>query len=210
MAYPVASDPVPPNASTARRTPRTARRGATIAGLLGLVLLMCCALSGCQGTASGDVPAAAGGHTSIAPSAGQVALSVPVELRQVLETAPCTTQNPSTTTSSPATTVLRDVDGVDCYQVTAPLMVFQQLDAITVTTQPPASQYVISMTLTTSDTQAFAALTAQHDRQQLAYVVRDTVLSAQTIAQPITNGVVQLQGNFSQDDANRLVRQITS
>jgi preprotein translocase subunit SecD len=66
------------------------------------------------------------------------------------------------------------------------------------------------MTLTPSDAQNFASLTEQHDRQQLAYVVRGTVLSTQAIAQPVTNGVLQLQGNFSQDDANRLVRQITS
>jgi preprotein translocase subunit SecD len=99
---------------------------------------------------------------------------------------------------------------VDCYQVTAPLMVFQQLNAISVTNQPPASQYAITMTLTRSDAQTFAALTAQHDQQPIAFVVRGTVLASQTIAQPVTSGLVQLQGNFTQDDANRLVRQITS
>jgi preprotein translocase subunit SecD len=171
-----------------------------------LALLVC----GCQGAGSADMPAVSAGNAAATPSAGQVALSVPVELREVLQSAPCTTQNPVTTTSSAADTVLRDVDGVDCYQVSPPLMEFQQLDAINVASQPPASQYVISMTLTPSDAQNFASLTEQHDRQQLAYVVRGTVLSTQAIAQPVTNGVLQLQGNFSQDDANRLVRQITS
>ena len=214
MAHPVASETVHPNASTARRTPRTARRSA-IARLLGLVLLACAVLSGCQAATSSDVPAASAGHVSTTSSAGQVALSVPVELRQVLETAPCTSQSPAQSPSQPTTsgsssTVLRDVDDVDCYQVTVPLMTFQQLNAISVTNQPPASQYSITMTLTSSDAQSFAALTAQHAQQQFAFVVRGTVLSAETIAQPVTNGVVQLQGNFTQDDANRLVRQITS
>ncbi|HEY2701911.1 MAG TPA: hypothetical protein VGJ45_41105 [Pseudonocardiaceae bacterium] len=210
MAHPVASETVHPNASTARRTPRTARRSA-MACLLGLALLGCAVLSGCQAATSSDVPAASAGHVSTTSSAGQVALSVPMELRQVLETAPCTSQSPSQpTTSGSSSTVLRDVDDVDCYQVTVPLMTFQQLNAISVTNQPPASQYSITMTLTASDAQSFAALTAQHAQQQLAFVVRGTVLSAETIAQPVTNGVVQLQGNFTQDDANRLVRQITS
>ena len=210
MAHPVASEPVHPNASTARRTPRTARRGAS-ACLLGLVLLGSAVLTGCEGTANGDVPAASAGHASSPSSAGQVALAVPVELRQVLQTAPCTSQSPSQpTTSASSSMMLRDVDGVDCYQVTAPLMALQQLNAITVTNQPPASQYAITMTLTSSDAQTFATLTAQHGQQQLAFVVRGTVLSTETIAQPITNGVVRLQGNFTQDDANRLVRQITS
>jgi preprotein translocase subunit SecD len=176
-----------------------------------LVLLGCAVLSGCQAAMSADVPVASTGHASATPSTGQVALSVPVELRQVLETSPCTSQSPSqpTTSATPAT-VLRDVDGVDCYQVTAPLMTLQQLNAINVTNQPPTSQYAITMTLTSSDAQNFAALTAQHAQQQLAFVVRGTVLSTAAIAQPVTNGVVQLQGNFTQDDANRLVRQITS
>jgi preprotein translocase subunit SecD len=182
-----------------------------MACLLGLALLGCAVLSGCQAATSSDVPAASAGHVSTTSSAGQVALSVPMELRQVLETAPCTSQSPSQpTTSGSSSTVLRDVDDVDCYQVTVPLMTFQQLNAISVTNQPPASQYSITMTLTASDAQSFAALTAQHAQQQLAFVVRGTVLSAETIAQPVTNGVVQLQGNFTQDDANRLVRQITS
>jgi preprotein translocase subunit SecD len=184
-----------------------------IAVLLGMALLVCTALSGCQ-AATNDAPAASPGHASGTTSAGRVVLAVPVELRQVLGTAPCTQQTPSQPTSSTTSTgapiTLHDVDGVDCYQVSGPLMEFQQVNAINVASQPPASQWVISMTLTPSDAQAYAALTAQHTQQQLAFVVRGTVLSTQAIAQPATGGVVQLQGNFTQDDANRLVRQITS
>jgi preprotein translocase subunit SecD len=182
--------------------------------LLGMVLLACGLLSGCQ-AANGDVPAASGGRASGTPSSGQVALAVPVELRLVLGTSPCT-QTPSTTTTSAIATTpsapatMHDVDGVDCYQVSAPLMELQQLNTIGVASQPPASQWVITMTMTSPDAQTFAALTTQHDQQQLAFVVRGTVLSTQTVAQPITNGIVQLQGNFTQDDANRLVHQITS
>ena len=179
-----------------------------MAALLGSALLGCAVLTGCQAAASGDVPVASAGHASTTSSAGRVALSVPMELREVVGTAPCTSQSPSQSTTS--ATVLRDVDGVDCYQVTAPLMTLQQLDAISATNQPPASQYAITMTLTSSDAQNFATLTQQHDQQELAFVVRGTVLSTETIARPITNGIVQLQGNFTQDDANRLVRQITS
>ena len=158
------------------------------------------------------------------PTAGQVALAVPVELRRVLGTAPCTPQtaSPTTTSATSATeaalaepvssapTILHDVDGVDCYQVSVPLMELQQLDVISVASMPPASQWVITMKMTTSDAQSFAALTTERTQQQLAFVVRGTVFATQAIAAPITNGVVQLQGNFTQDDANRLVRQITS
>ena len=208
MNDPRASEPMHPNASPARR-------GAMIAILSGMALLVGSALSGCQGTTD-DTPAAAGGHASAPTSAGQVALAVPVELRQVLGSSPCTPQTASPTTTSaiatsPGTPItLHDVDDVDCYQVSGPLMELQQLDAISVASQPPASQWVITMTLTPSDAQSFAALTAQHDQQELAYVVRGTVLSTQTLTQPITSGTVQLEDNFTQDDANRLVRQITS
>jgi preprotein translocase subunit SecD len=190
--------------------------------LLGMVLLVCSVLSGCQ-AATSDAPTASGPHAT--STAGQVALAVPVELRQVLGSAPCTQQTPSPATTSTtsateagavvakpvstAPTTMHDVDGVDCYQVTVPLMALQQLDTISVTSQPPATQWVIAMTMTSADAQSFAALTAERTQQQLAFVVRGTVLATQTIAAPVTNGVVQLQGNFTQDDATRLIRQIT-
>jgi preprotein translocase subunit SecD len=188
--------------------------------LLGMVLLVCSVLTGCQGTTS-DAPTASGPRPNAA--AGQVALAVPVELRQVLSSAPCAPQTSSPTTTSAASateavvakpvstapTTMHDVDGVDCYQVSVPLMALQQLDTISVTSQPPASQWVITMTMTSADAQSFAALTAERTQQQLAFVVRGTVLATQTISAPITNGVVQLQGNFTQEDAKRLIRQIT-
>ncbi len=215
MIDPVVSQPMqaPKTASTARRsTTRTARRGATIAFLLGTVLLSCTALTGCEAASGANTPNnAASGHASGTPTVGQVPLAVPVELREVLGTSPCTRQNPSPTTTSTASTsaVLRDVDGVDCYQVSPPLMELQQLDSINVTNQPPATQWVITMTMTASDAKSFATITTQHSREQFAFVVRGTVLSTQTIDSPVTDGTVQLDGNFTQDDANRLVRQIT-
>lgn len=226
MSDPRAAESMHPNASTARRsTTRPARRGAMITILLGMVLLVCSVLTGCQ-AATSDAPTASGPHPTAA--AGQVALAVPVELRQVLASAPCTPQTSSPTTTSVASatsateagavvakpvsttpTTMHDVDGVDCYQVSVPLMALQQLDTISVTSQPPASQWVITITMTAPDAQSFAALTAERAKQQVAFVVRGTVLATQTITAPITNGVVQLQGNFTQDDAKRLIRQIT-
>jgi hypothetical protein len=194
-----------------------------IAILLSMVLPVCSALTGCQAATGASAPAASG-HAGSTPTVGQVALAVPVELREVLGTSPCTPQTPGPTTTSAASTVkagavaqpvsgaptvLRDVDGVDCYQVSPPLMELQQLDSINAVNQPPATQWVITMTMTTSDAKTFAALTTQHNREQFAFVVRGTVLSTENLLSPITNGVVQLGGDFTQDDANRLVRQIT-
>ncbi len=225
----VASTPTRNAATGRRRTRRPARRGGGRTVLLGIVLLLSgFLLAGCQAAVSGDTPTAAGGRTSVATVAGQVALAVPVELRQVFATSPCTTGTPVPTTTSVTEansaasgtqlplndaaippTILHDVDGVDCYQVGAPLLVLQQLDSIGVSSQPPASQWVITMTLTPSDAQSFATVTEAHAGQQFAFVVRDTVLSAQSIQQSITNGTVQIAGDFSQEDANRLMRQIT-
>jgi hypothetical protein len=196
-----------------------------IAILLGMVLPVCSALTGCQAATGADAPAASG-HAGTTPTVGQVPLAVPVELREVLGTSPCTPQTPGPTTTSAtsstakagsalvqpvsaAPTILRDVDGVDCYQVSPPMMELQQLDSINVVNQPPATQWVITMTMTSSDAKTFAVLTTQHDREQLAFVVRGTVLSTENLLSPVTNGVVQLGGDFTQDDANRLVRQIT-
>ena len=85
MAHPVASDRCTrthrPHAEHPER-----RDVAPCAGLLGSVLLGCAVLTGCQAATSDNVPSVAAGHASTASSAGQVALAVPVELRQVLET----------------------------------------------------------------------------------------------------------------------------
>ena len=200
--------------------------------LLGLVLLVCSALTSCQAATGANAPDAASGHAGTTPTVGQVPLAVPVELREVVGTSPCTPQTPGPTTTSATSatsastatamagavlatpmssvpTILRDVDGVDCYQVSPPLLELQQLDSINVASQPPAAQWVITMTMTASDAKSFAVITTQHSREQLAFVVRGTVLSTQNVLSPITNGIVQLDGNFTQDDANRLVRQIT-
>ncbi|TDP91965.1 SecDF P1 head subdomain-containing protein [Labedaea rhizosphaerae] len=68
--------------------------------------------------------------------------------------------------------------------------------------------WVVTVRLTSAGAAAFGQLTSAHVNQQLAIVVDDVVVSAPTIQSAITDGVVQISGTFTQDEATGLADSI--
>ena len=68
--------------------------------------------------------------------------------------------------------------------------------------------WVVTVRLTSAGAAEFAQLTSAHVNQQLAIVVDNVVVSAPVIQAAITDGVVQISGTFTQDDATRLADSI--
>lgn len=213
-----------PRSPAAPIDPRPKRRPSRRSGwIIGLGMLAMAALAGCQSTVDGQAASAAGSTTQQAQSApaGPVQLSVPIELRGVGQQyqcqAPTTSPQPTSVPSSgfgsmgQPTAVMHDLNGTNCYTVTQPLLVLQSLASISVVQAQPTggNDWGIDLKLAPRDRQAFATLTQARVGTQIALVVRGAVLSAPTIEQPIVNGDVQISGDYSQDDARRIVRQIT-
>jgi len=76
------------------------------------------------------------------------------------------------------------------------------------------SGWVVQLGLDQAGTQLFGTLTtklaaSQPPRNQLAVVVGSKVVTAPTVNGPITAGQVQIYGNFTQKDAEKLVADIT-
>lgn len=74
--------------------------------------------------------------------------------------------------------------------------------------QAQYQSWVVTVRLTSAGAAAFSQLTSAHVNEQLAIVVDDVVVSAPTIQSAINDGVVQISGNFTQDEATRLADSI--
>jgi hypothetical protein len=172
------------------------------------------ALAGCQSVAAGTTHTAVhAGMAAPTSAAGRVPLAVPVELRRVLREYPCgtatntTTPGATTTLAPPSASTSRDVrdlDGADCFDLTPPLLTVRRLQSIAVASDSADDDWVINLTLTRQDATVLAGL---NTGQELAVVVRGTVLATPTVAGDSTE--VQISDNFSQADAQRVMRQIT-
>jgi preprotein translocase subunit SecD len=78
----------------------------------------------------------------------------------------------------------------------------------------PGPNWVVQLTLDTDGAKLFGALTTklaagEPPRNQLAIVVGDKVVSAPVVNAPIIAGKVQIAGNFTQQDAEKLAADIT-
>lgn len=104
---------------------------------------------------------------------------------------------------------MRDLEGADCFDVGQPEMVLQNLEAIGVSSTSTTDQWEINLVLTPQDATSFAKLTGSLAGQQLAIVVRDTVLATPSFTAPVTNGDVRIAGALNEEEAKRLAHQIT-
>ncbi|GAA0602286.1 hypothetical protein HPO96_19665 [Kribbella sandramycini] len=77
-----------------------------------------------------------------------------------------------------------------------------------------ATGWVVTLTLDAEGTKLFSALTTElvknrPPKNQLAIVVKDQVVSAPTVSGAITAGQVQIAGNFTRAQAEKLAADIT-
>jgi preprotein translocase subunit SecD len=155
-----------------------------------LVLLL--VLAGCSAEVTG-APA-----KDDSPVVGPVDLVVPIELHPVLEPA---------ATAPPSTTELPDPSG-ESLTLAEPVMTIERLDRAEVMLDQ-AQQWTLSIDLTDEDAAEFAAWTADHVGERLAMVVDGKVVIAPTIQSAITGGIVQIAGNYTQDEIRDLLDTIT-
>ncbi|GAA2114795.1 SecDF P1 head subdomain-containing protein [Actinomadura alba] len=105
-------------------------------------------------------------------------------------------------------------DGTECYRL-APGMTVTRVERIEAALSPNGgSGWHVQIDLVPADGTAFGSLTRQvageqSPRNQLALVVDGRVVSAPAVQEAITGGQVQISSNFSRQEAERLVRQMT-
>lgn len=171
------------------------------AGLLVLVAVL--ALAGCTSRTAG-APA-----KDDSPVVGATDLVVPIELCPVVEPGTSASAEPSATPSAtPSQKHLPDPSG-EQLTLAEPVMTIERLDRAEVIFDKVNSTWALSIDLTDEDTAAFADWTADHVNERLAMVVDDEVIIAPTIQSAITDGVVQITGDYTQDEVKDLLDKIT-
>ena len=149
-----------------------------------LVLLL--VLAGC----SAEVGGAPEKDTS--PTVGAVSLVVPIELRPVADDG---------------TKVLKDPATGESLKLADPIMTVEELDGADISSDN--GMWALNLDLNTKDTRTFADWTTAHTGERLAIVIDDKVVVAPTIQSAITEGKVQISGDYTRDDVEALLNEIT-
>jgi hypothetical protein len=163
------------------------------------------ASAGCTQRVGGepDVPSSSSG------SVGPVDLAVPVEVCPVLasDDPPLTPAPSASASASTDASVVSDAEGTE-YTVDAPFMTIERIERGSVEFAS-GGQWVISLEMTETDGRAFGDWTTDHVGEQAAMVIDGEVLFAPTIQGAITDGRVQVSGNYTQDEAKDILDKIT-
>jgi preprotein translocase subunit SecD len=169
------------------------------AGLLVLVAVL--ALAGCSSETAGE-PTKVG-----LPSVGPVDLVVPIEMCPVVGQSTSTSATPSATPSAPPSqTQLPDPSG-ELLTLSPPVMTIERLDGAAMVFDNTA--WALSIDLTDKDTATFASWTADHIGERLAMVIDGEVVVAPMIQDAITGGSLQISGDYTRDDIQKLLDKIT-
>jgi preprotein translocase subunit SecD len=158
-----------------------------------VLLVLVLVLTGCSAEVTGT-PAQ---RTEDASVVGPVDLTVPIEMRPVVETG----------SAEPATTELPDPSG-EVLPLSDPVMTVERLDRAEAQLDQN-QQWVLTLTLTSDDAAAFADWTANHVGERLAMVIDGEVVIAPEIQAAITGGVVQIAGDYTRDEIHDLLAKIT-
>jgi preprotein translocase subunit SecD len=174
-----------------------------------LMLVAVLALAGCTSRTAGDP------GTDDSPVVGPVDLVIPIEMRPVLEqTGPSgspalpPSDQPVATSALPSTTVLPGQGG-EQLTLAEPVMTVERLERAEVTMEKTSATWVLVLDLTAEDTAAFAEWTSEHIDERLAMVIDGEVVIAPTIQGAITDGGVQITGNYTQSEIRDLLDKIT-
>lgn len=137
---------------------------------------------------------------------GPTDLVIPVELRPVLTMAP--SGSPTSAPAEPGATTMSGSDGTT-YSLAEPIITVRRLDGAEAGAQQTSVDYVITLDLVDADSKVFAEWSTDHVSEQLAMVVDGEVVSAPAIQTPITDGIIQISGNFTPTEAEDLLNDIT-
>jgi preprotein translocase subunit SecD len=152
-----------------------------------LVVVLVLALAACT-TEVGGEPAG----SESARAGGPVDLVTPIELRPVTDDG---------------ATVLKDPTSGESLALADPIMTVRELDGAEVAHDN--GMWSLNLDLNTRDTRTFADWTTAHAGERLAIVIDGEVLVAPTIQSAITGGEVQITGNYTRDDVEELLADLT-
>jgi hypothetical protein len=97
--------------------------------------------------------------------------------------------------------------GPACYQLTRGIAIRRVADLSVQRSQRPGA-YDVALTLRSSDRQAFAALTRASLNRDLAFVVRNRLVTVPRVDAPILDGEVVVTGPRNHAEADRLLRSL--
>ncbi|MEW2358131.1 hypothetical protein [Spirillospora sp. NPDC029432] len=130
-----------------------------------------------------------------------VALAAPLHIYPVTATVPgqcpAGTQGITGQTSS----------GMACYQLSQGIAIRKVAD-LRVQRARTRGAYDVAVTLRTNDRRAFATLTRATLNRDLAFVVRERLVTVPRVDTPILDGKVVITGSSNRAEANRLVRSL--
>ena len=154
-----------------------------------LVVLAVLALAGCSAEVTG-APA-----KDDSPTVGPADLVVPIEMRPVLDSGG---------------TVLKDPGTGESLSLDEPMMTVEHLDGAEIKYDDQnGNNWLLLIHLNDTDTRTFGDWTTEHTGERLAIVIDGEVIVAPTIQSAITQGDIQLVGDFTKDEVQDLLDKIT-
>jgi preprotein translocase subunit SecD len=167
-----------------------------------VALLLVFALAGCTSARVGGVPtkpsATESGIESGAGSGGPVDLEVPLDLARVMPTG----------ATAPTTSTLPDPDGI-ALPLEPPFLTITRLEDARVEFEQSGGSWGVQLAMTDEDAQVFGEWTSAHIGEQVAVVVDGEVVAAPQIQDAITGGEVTISAQYTQDEANDLLAELT-
>jgi hypothetical protein len=142
-----------------------------------------------------------GGLVATSMRSRPIALAAPLHIYPVTQTVPG--QCPAGTQGITGQTST----GLACYQLTQGIAIRKVAD-LRVQKARTRGAYDVAVTLRTNDRRAFATLTRATLNRDLAFVVRDRLVTVPRVDSPILDGKVVITGPPSRAEANRLVRSL--
>lgn len=183
--------------------PRRSRGPLILVGVLGLVLVVVVAVGAVLLLRADDSKPAAG------KAVGRPSTPEAVQFRPVLKTE----QGQCDASPAPDGTAC-DSGGIR-YTLGKVELNGTRVTEVKATAGPDTgTSWIVSLSLDDEGTKSFTRLTTElaaktPPQNQLAIVVRGRVVSAPTVMSPITGGEVQINSNFTRQDAEKLAADIT-
>ncbi|MFI0452179.1 SecDF P1 head subdomain-containing protein [Actinomadura sp. 6N118] len=130
-----------------------------------------------------------------------VTLAAPLHIYPVAATVPGQCQAGTQGISWPTAT------GPTCYVLTQGIAIRRVAD-LRLQRSKAKGAYDVALTLRTTDRKAFADLTRAMVGKDLAFVVRDRLVTVPRVEMPISDGKVVITGTNSKGDADKLLREL--
>ncbi|MFI0352483.1 SecDF P1 head subdomain-containing protein [Actinomadura sp. 9N407] len=142
-----------------------------------------------------------GGLFAASMTTRPVTLASPLHIYPVIQTVPG--QCPAGTQGITG----QSAGGLACYQLSQGIAIRKVAD-LGIQKARTRGAYDVAVTLRTNDRRAFAALTRATLNRDLAFVVRDRLVTVPRVDTPILDGKVVITGPPNRAEANRLVRSL--